>query len=422
LISTNHASVGVASPNFDIVTIQDNEIRNQAPTDVVFSNLAVNENAAGAVIGNVTVTDPDVGQSHTFELSDDRFEIVAGQLRLRSGVRLDFESSASVPLEITVADSGSPPLTLSQPKKVVVVVNDINDPPATISITGSSSKERISGAMVGVLSATDQDTGQTHTFSVASPFEISGTSLKLKSDHFLKVLTDSNKVQACAIVSGISTCQDLSQSTTITVEVTSTDSGTPPMNLTQSLVVTVTVDSAPWQFGPNNPEKFDTNGSGTVEPLDVNRVITQLNDPTILRPGNLLPDSRPANSELPFYDVDGNGFCTPLDALIIINFLNERLGEGEGVSALTPWVISAAATSLSSNGESTEPFSSHSRLVSLDASTLQDCSVSPSQDPVNRRASNAPIVGSERRDLLDEVLHELEDFLDDLATDVCGTK
>ena len=42
-------------------------------------------------------------------------------------------------------------------------------------------RERISGETVGILSATDQDASQTHTFAVDDArFEVSGTLLKLK--------------------------------------------------------------------------------------------------------------------------------------------------------------------------------------------------------------------------------------------------
>ncbi|MES0828519.1 Ig-like domain-containing protein, partial [Ruegeria sp. SCP11] len=39
---------------------------NDAPTDITLSNASVDENAAGAIIGDLTVTDPDDGDSHTF--------------------------------------------------------------------------------------------------------------------------------------------------------------------------------------------------------------------------------------------------------------------------------------------------------------------------------------------------------------------
>ncbi|MFN3260340.1 MAG: PA14 domain-containing protein, partial [Pikeienuella sp.] len=62
--------------------------------------------AAGAVIGTVTVADPDAGDAHTLSVSDARFEIVGGQLKLKDGVSLDHEAEPSVSVTVTATDSG----------------------------------------------------------------------------------------------------------------------------------------------------------------------------------------------------------------------------------------------------------------------------------------------------------------------------
>ena len=56
----------------------------------------VAENAAGAVIGTLSVTDPDAGDKQSFSVSDSRFEVVNNQLKLKSGVSLDYEQGSSV--------------------------------------------------------------------------------------------------------------------------------------------------------------------------------------------------------------------------------------------------------------------------------------------------------------------------------------
>ncbi len=57
--------------------------------------------------------------------------------------------------------------------------------------------------------------------------------------------------------------------------------------------------------------------------------IHQLNNPTILGSGGQLPDDRSSNSSLPYYDANGDGFCTSNDVLRIVNYLNNQQGEGE---------------------------------------------------------------------------------------------
>lgn len=185
---------------------------------------------------------------------------------------------------------------------VTITVQDGNDAPTAIAITGVSLKENISGATVGTLSATDPDAGQTHTFTTAdSRFEINGSTLKLKAGEF---------------VTGA----------TVSVDVTATDSGSPSQSTTRTLVINVIANPRSWL---NSVQKFDTNADGSVVPLDALRIINQLNEPTILESNGKLPDLRSADSTLPFYDVNGDGFCTTNDVLQIINFLNSLLGEGE---------------------------------------------------------------------------------------------
>ncbi|MEM8987035.1 MAG: LamG-like jellyroll fold domain-containing protein [Pseudomonadota bacterium] len=65
----------------------------------------VTENVTGAVIGNVSVTDANSVDAHTITVDDSRFEVVDGQLKLKDGVSLDYETASSVALEITATDS-----------------------------------------------------------------------------------------------------------------------------------------------------------------------------------------------------------------------------------------------------------------------------------------------------------------------------
>jgi hypothetical protein len=99
---------------------------NDAPTSIELTGDSVDEDSPGAAIGAVTVADPDAGDTHTFIVSDDRFEIAGGVLRLKPGESIDFETEPSVALTITATDSGDPPLLASQ--EFVVSVNDLAEP------------------------------------------------------------------------------------------------------------------------------------------------------------------------------------------------------------------------------------------------------------------------------------------------------
>ena len=103
-----------------VLTLPD---ANQAPSDIALDASPVRENEPGWIVGTLSVTDPDAGDSHTLAVSDARFEIVAGQLKLKDGVTLDFEATPSISVEVTATDLGG----LSRTETFVVTVEDVPD-------------------------------------------------------------------------------------------------------------------------------------------------------------------------------------------------------------------------------------------------------------------------------------------------------
>jgi hypothetical protein len=95
-------------------------------------------------------------------------------------------------------------------------------------------------------------------------------------------------------------------------------------------------------FGNN----MDVNADGFVSPIDALQVINYLNNPA--KPRQL---TLPVNQPLPPYiDVNGDGVVSPLDALLVINFLNAlRSGSGEGESSDALAYGSGEEVTLSSN-------------------------------------------------------------------------
>jgi len=102
---------------------------NDAPTAISLSNAVINENAAGSIIGNLSVTDIDVGDTHTYSVDDTRFEVVNGQLKLKDGVSLDYEAAHSVNLNVTATDNGG----LSVVQQFNIAVNNQNDNPVAVN-------------------------------------------------------------------------------------------------------------------------------------------------------------------------------------------------------------------------------------------------------------------------------------------------
>jgi hypothetical protein len=95
---------------------------------------------------------------------------------------------------------------------------------------------------------------------------------------------------------------------------TSAPTGEASAGEVEDYLVTIVVN--PWQ---NSVNRFDVDNSGAASPVDVLVLINYLNgDPP---PVNPLPTARPTNR--PFYDVNGDGSATAADVLQVINHLND---------------------------------------------------------------------------------------------------
>jgi hypothetical protein len=150
---------------------------NEVATDIALDNASVAENAAGAVVGNLSTTDPDAGDTHSYAVSDDRFEVVDGQLKLKDGVSLDHEAGDSISLDVTTTDAGG----ISRTETFTIAVGDVNEVATDIALDNTSVAENAAGAVVGNLSTTDPDDGDTHSYAVSDDrFEVVDGQLKLK--------------------------------------------------------------------------------------------------------------------------------------------------------------------------------------------------------------------------------------------------
>jgi len=191
---------------------------NHAPTAVALSASTVAENAAGAAIGTLTVTDPDAGNTHILTVDDARFEVVAGQLKLKDGISLDFEAASTVNVNVTATDAGG----LFKTQAFAINVTDVfeappNSAPTAVALSASTVAENAAGAVIGNLTVTDPDAGNTHTLTVDDTrFEVVGGQLKLKD--------------------GISL--DHEAATSVNVTVTATDAG--GLSKAQAFAITVT--------------------------------------------------------------------------------------------------------------------------------------------------------------------------------------
>ncbi len=220
----------------ETVTINVNDL-NEGPSNVQLSNTTIDENDAGAVVGTVSAVDPDEGDSLTYTVSDERFEIVGNELRVKEGVSFDHETVDAIDVTVTATDSGG----LEASQSFTVNIADVNEGPSDVQLSNTTIEENDAGAVVGTVSAVDPDDGDTLTYTVSDDrFEVVGNELRVKEG----VSFDHENVDA------------------IDVTVTATDSG--GLEASQSF----TVNIADVNEGPSNVQlsntTIDENDAGAV--------------------------------------------------------------------------------------------------------------------------------------------------------------
>ena len=172
-------------------TLRVNNI-NESPTALAVSTSDFNENiSGGSVVATLISSDIDASDSHTYSLvsgvgatDNSAFTIDGNQLKILSSP--DFETKSSYSIRLQTTDSGG----LTFEESFTLRVNDENEDPTDLFVSASSFDENIEDdSAVLTLSATDQDFGDAHTYSLISgggdtdnsAFTIDGDQLKINA-------------------------------------------------------------------------------------------------------------------------------------------------------------------------------------------------------------------------------------------------
>ena len=178
-ITTTNDAGGNYSQTFMINIMNVNE----APTEIMLSNNAIDENSPiGTNIGTLTTMDPDAGDMHTYSLTtpNDTFLIVEDTLKTNRNI--DFETKSTYTLSITSTDGGGSTFDTT----FTISINDLNEHvnsvPTDITLSNNNIDEDAPiGTTIGTLTTTDLDSGDTHTYTLTTPndtFQIKGNILK----------------------------------------------------------------------------------------------------------------------------------------------------------------------------------------------------------------------------------------------------
>ena len=130
------------------------EAQPAAPTDIALSPASVAENSAnGTVVGALSDTDTDPGDSATYTLTDDsggRFAISGNNLVVADGTKLDFETATSHQVTVRVTDGAG----FIFDKAISIGVTNVNEAPVATNGSASGNEDHV---ITGTVMATDVD-------------------------------------------------------------------------------------------------------------------------------------------------------------------------------------------------------------------------------------------------------------------------
>ena len=134
------SSMLVDWPNaFEIpFTVVDGSVSTEscAPTDIMLSNDTIPENeSVGTMVGTLSASDPDAGDSFTFSLvdaatyPDNSSFLIAGNV-LQTNTVFNYEVKSTYTIKIRVADSGGE----TYDEVFTIHITDVNDPPVALPL------------------------------------------------------------------------------------------------------------------------------------------------------------------------------------------------------------------------------------------------------------------------------------------------
>jgi len=217
------------------VTLQAPSAPVNHPPVINDQSFSLPENSpSGTLIGKINASDPDASQtlswsilsgntSGAFSLQQD------GNLLVNNASMMDFETTPVFTMRVLVRDNGIPSLTDTATIKVTLL--NINEPPAASNRTFTLAENPSINSLVGTITATDPDAGQTLSFSIISGNTGNAFSLNQSSGQ-LRV----NNPQVI----------DYESIKQFRLQIKVSDNGSPPLSSTAQIIINITnVNEAP---------------------------------------------------------------------------------------------------------------------------------------------------------------------------------
>ena len=153
----------IATVTIDVVGAPDDPTVND-------QSFGVDENSInGTVVNTIVATDPDTGDTLTYTVTGGSgaavfaVDINTGQITVTDSSQLDFETTTSFTLDVTVTDSTFRTDTAT----ITVNVNDLNENPTATDAAVASDENTPNSTSVHTVVATDPDAGANGTLSYA---------------------------------------------------------------------------------------------------------------------------------------------------------------------------------------------------------------------------------------------------------------
>nr|WP_319487063.1 Ig-like domain-containing protein [uncultured Cohaesibacter sp.] len=300
---------------------------NDAPTAIDLSANSVDENAAGAVIGTLSTTDVDTSDTHSYTVSDSRFEVVedgSGNmvLQLKDGVSLDHEAEATVTVTVTSTDNNG----ASVAEDFTITVNDLNEA-ATADDASETTSENVT--LDSTVTATDLD-GDTITYSLDGQPSEGTVTLNADGSYSFNPGSDFDDlaVGESRTVSFSFTADDGNGSTdqgTVTIEVTGTNDAPTAIDLSAN---SVDENAAGAVIGTLSTTDVDTSDTHSYTVSDSRFEVVEDGSGNMvlqLKDGVSLDHEAEATVTVTVTSTDTNGASVAEDFTITVNDLNEAV-------------------------------------------------------------------------------------------------
>ena len=264
-------SDGVNTASAETVTINVNDLNDNTPVITAAQSFSIDENSAnGTAIGTVVATDADTSPttyqdwSITSGNTNAAFAIdsSSGELSVATASELDYESTASYTLALSVSDG----VNSASAETLSINVDDVNEQPSFTSAANARANENDSSFIYTAI-ADDVDAADSLTYSIsggadAAAFTLNGASLGFIATPNYESPADSN------------------QDNTYEVELQVTDAGGLSDYLDLQISVT-NVNEAPSFTSVDATVDVPENTSGTIYTLEASDVDSDDTDDTL---------------------------------------------------------------------------------------------------------------------------------------------